>query len=122
MIIQTTLEIKHKELIKIFIKANELYGVYVVEHPFDVRGRLHMGLRLESTREDSIETLTFMGLRHCGIQNMLDDYLLKCGVLVYDLNPKSIGRQEQEEREEKINNQFLTELTKIKEKNRADLD
>jgi hypothetical protein len=115
MIINTQLDIAHIELIKIFIKANDLVGIVLREYPIEVRGRFHMCLQLESTFEDTSIALTFMGVIHCGVLNMLDDYLMKCGVTPDSLKPKSIHRQLQEEREAKFNEEFMTHLLEIKE-------
>jgi len=112
MIIDTKLDIGHKELIKIFLKANELEGVEITEEPFELRGRFHMVLRLNSKFEGTSETFTFMGIRHCGILNMLDDYLLKCGVFPDALQPMSMYRQIQEEREQEINEKFMEKFTR----------
>jgi len=115
MIIQTEIDVAHLELIKIFIKANELVGVVIKETPFEIRGRFHMGLQLESIYEPTSETFTFMGFRHCGILNMFDDYLLKCGIPCDAIKPKSYHRQLQEEKEAGSNASFMKMLeTKMK--------
>lgn len=113
MIIDTLLDVKHIELIEIFLKANELVGATVYEYPMEIRGRHHMCLRIESKFEDTDVALTFMGVRHTGIKNMLDDYLMKCGVPVSQLIPSSIKRQEQEEREAEQNAAFMEQLEKL---------
>jgi hypothetical protein len=112
MIIATKLDIVHLELIKIFCKANDLVGVEISEVPMEVNGRFHMVLQLECKYEPTSAALTFMGFRHCGILNMLDDYLLKCGVDPGSLQPASIQRQIQEEREAKQNAAFVEHLEK----------
>jgi hypothetical protein len=114
MIINTKLDIAHKELIKIFLKANELDAVTISEEPLGINGRLHMVIGLKCTHEPTAEALTFMGLRHCGVLNMLDDYLLKCGVFPDALQPVSINRQIQEEREQRLNEDFLLKFEKLK--------
>src|SRR3954468_19512056 len=113
MIIETRLDIAHIELIKIFFQANDLTGVNITEGTMEVRGRHHMVLQLESTYEPTSVALTFMGVRHCGVLNMLDDYLLKCGVPMDALQPKSYHRQLQEEKEAKQNEAFVEQLEKI---------
>lgn len=110
MIVNTTLDVAHLELIKIFIKANDLTGIIIKEVPWEVNGRFHMVLQLESTYEPSAEALTFLGFRHCGVLNMLDDYLLKCGVAPDALQPKSYHRQLQEEREQKVTEEFMIQF------------
>ena len=67
MIVNTELDVKHLELIKIFVKANDLVGIVIKEVPYEVRGRFHMCLQLETTFEDSAVALTFMGIRHSGV-------------------------------------------------------
>lgn len=114
MIIQTQLDIAHKELIKIFLEANELVGVEITEEPLEMRGRFHMVLRLNSRFEGTSETFTFMDIRHCGILNMLDDYLLKCGVMWDALQPASMHRQIQDEREQEENEKFIKDLNNLK--------
>jgi len=113
MIIETRLDIAHVELIKIFLKANELVGVNIKEATMEVRGRHHMVIHLESTYEPTSIAFTFMGVRHSGVLNMLDDYLLKCGVPMDALQPKSYHRQLQEEKEAKQNEDFVEHLEKI---------
>jgi len=113
MIIETRLDIAHLELIKIFFKANELVGVVFKEATMEVRGRHHMVIHIESTYEPTDIALTFMGVRHCGVLNMFDDYLIKCGVSLDALQPKSYHRQLQEEREAKVNEDFVDHLEKI---------
>jgi len=113
MIIETRLDIAHLELIKIFFKANELVGVNIKQATMEVRGRHHMVIHLETTYEPTSIALTFMGVRHCGVLNMLDDYLLKCGVALDALQPKSYHRQLQEEKEAKQNEDFVAVLEKI---------
>lgn len=113
MIIDTQLDVDHLELIKIFIDANELVGVVIKQVPMTYNGRHHMVLQLESTYDLASEKLTFMGYRHSGVLNMLDDYLLKCGVPYDALKPKSYYRQLQEEQEEEINEDFLEHLQQV---------
>ena len=110
MIIDTKLDIEHLELIKIFMKANDLVGVVITETPVEIRGKIHTCLSLESTVESTSVALTFMGIRHSGILNMLDDYLLKCGVPPDALQPATIYRQLQEERESDLNKDFMENI------------
>lgn len=46
-------------------------------------------IRIFYSEEDE-SALMFMGLRHTGIQNMLDDFLLKCGANPYELHAPKI--------------------------------
>lgn len=117
MIINTKIDVVHLELINIFIKANDLVGIVVSSEPYEINGRFHMTLRLTPTFEDTSATLTFMGIRHSGILNMLDDYLIKCGVPWDAISPPSIHRQIQEEKELKQNEDFMKRLLEIKENN-----
>lgn len=85
MIIQTIISYGYLDLIETFFKANNL--------------EIKCHLRKESSRnlinceyEDNSETalsLTFMSYRHLGFENMLVDYLIRCGV---PRNLISLGR------------------------------
>lgn len=121
MIIETNLDIKHTKLMHIFFKANELVGVVVEEYPVEIRGRHHMMLRFNITYEPSAVALTFMGVRHAGIKNMFDDYLMKCGVPVDALQPASYHRQLQEEREAEENKRFIEHMNNFI-KNNGNID
>lgn len=110
MIINTKIDVVHLELINIFIKANDLVGIVVSSEPYEINGRFHMTLRLTSTFKDTSATLTFMGVRHSGILNMLDDYLIKCGVPWDAISPPSMLRQAQEEKEAAQNERFMANL------------
>jgi hypothetical protein len=117
MIIKTKLDIEHLELIKIFLKANELVGVVITEELWEVNGRFHMVLQLESTCDLTSTAITFLGIRHSGVLNMFDDYLIKCGVPVDALQPKSYHRQMQEERESEVTEDFMLRFMAIKGQN-----
>jgi hypothetical protein len=117
MIINTKLDVAHLELIKIFIKANDLLGVEVNEVPLEIRGKFHMVLQLDCKYDESAQQLSLMGLRHSGILNMFDDYLLKCDVLPNALQPDSIVRQEAEERQAKVLENFEEKQKKDRLKN-----
>lgn len=113
MILKTQIDVRHQPLIVIFLKANDLVGVVVTQEVLEIRGKKHGVLQLESTVEDTSIALTVMGLRHCGILNMLDDYLLKCGVSWDKINPKSMHRQIQDEKEEEQTKKFMDNLLQI---------
>jgi len=88
MEIRTELVQDHKALIEVFLKANELQSVkigtyekVVWDHTFHL-----LKLTYDSDSEDALK-LSYMSLVHMGIPNMLDDFLLKCGVDVSMLNP-----------------------------------
>lgn len=36
--------------------------------------------------DNTCNKITYMALVHAGFQNMLEDYLLKCGVSIYDIS------------------------------------
>jgi hypothetical protein len=119
MIVDTQLSVDHIELIKIFVEANELIETNVIEREVDIRGKKHRMLTLHTFNEDSATKLTFMGLRHAGVLNMLDDFLLKCDVSPLNLQPASIRTQENEEkeaeREAKMQADLEKQMQKIKE-------
>lgn len=107
MLIETMLSTDHIELIKIFIDANELRGMTVLEAKVDIRGTNHSFIHLACHDEDTMEKITFMSLRHSGFLNMFDDYLMKCGVTHNELNPATYRRQLQKEREDETTRIFM---------------
>lgn len=115
MIITTKLSYEHLELIKIFMEANELTGVIIRPADLEIRGIIHRVIELDSTDEDTSSKLTFMGLRHYGVLNMLDDFLLKCGVSPLNLNPSTIYKQEREEYEDILHAQFTQHFDSTKD-------
>ncbi len=81
MIVNTHISYGHLRLINLFFKANELE--VAVDEPLDntdnFRAVEHMVLRYEDDSDTALK-ITFMSMRHLGFENMLCDYLIKCGV------------------------------------------
>lgn len=82
--IDTFLENSHMELIKIFFKANGMNATVVEYTDIENYGFSNM-IRI-FLDDDSMVQATFMATRHAGFQNMLDDYLIKCGVAPHRLH------------------------------------
>lgn len=102
MIIKTEICVDHLALINVFIDANELHGVNVNIVETTINNKKYHVLQLESTNEDTTMKLSYMALIHSGITNMLDDFLLKCGVLVNDIPPHTNRNQLVRERMQQI--------------------
>lgn len=87
MILETKISWGYADLIKTFFEANEL--VVTCEertgHNID-----QINLHIEDD-SDTAMSLTLMGYRHLGIENMLCDYLIRCGIPAGKI---SIGRTE----------------------------
>lgn len=80
---------KHLPLIQTFFMANNFYDTQVLRYNnLDVYGTQEL-IRIfySETHEQDI---TFMALRHSGVQNMLDHFLLKCGIGAYDIHATEI--------------------------------
>ena len=91
MLIQTTLRAEHIELIKIFFKANELKDVVIGTCDKTIGGSIHLVITIEYDDEsDSAQKISYMSLIHSGFQNMLDSYLICCGVSPFELNPSEL--------------------------------
>ena len=113
--IKTNLSIEHLELIKIFFEASKLPNVIIGEYNKILKDVSHKMIDIMYDDED-VETagqITYMSLVHAGLQNMLDDYLMKCGVSVWDLQPKTIREQELKEKEEERAEALEQHLQKI---------
>jgi hypothetical protein len=83
--VNTSILIKHKELIITFFQANNFKDVRVLTYNDINKYGTQEIIRLFYNTEEGVD-ITFMALRHSGVQNMLDDFLMKCGVDVYDLH------------------------------------
>lgn len=76
MIVETCISYAHRSLLDTFFEANDL-DVKVE------RRRAHPVDKINIIYEDNSETamsLTFMGIVHLGVENMLCDYLQRCGI------------------------------------------
>lgn len=88
MKIKTDLRATHIELIKIFFKANELYDVNVCTYNKLIGKLYHSLIEISYDNESvSAEKITYMSFINSGLQNMLDSYLIQCGVSPFELNP-----------------------------------
>jgi hypothetical protein len=78
MIVETQISYGYVEFLKVFFKANNL-DVTIRDMTAYPNGKIILEY------EDNSETaysITFMSVRHLGFENMLCDYLIKCGVPV----------------------------------------
>jgi hypothetical protein len=77
MIVKTHISYGHAELLKIFFKANEL-DVEIEDmsaHPY---GKINL---LYEDDSDTAVAISFMSVKHLGFENMLCDYLIRCGII-----------------------------------------
>lgn len=114
MILQTNLCVAHLALIKVFFEANNMASVNVSDALSIIRGQSHKIIQLSWDDYDIDEKLTLMSLRHSGVQNMLDHYLLKCGVPWNELEPKTYYRQLQKEKEDAQIEEYMEHLKNLK--------
>lgn len=77
MDILTTISYGYVSLIDTFFKANELEATCVKSG--GVPGLEKIIVHYEDN-SDTAYSITFMGIRHLGFENMLCDYLIRCGV------------------------------------------
>ena len=75
MIIRTNISWDYFQLLDAFFLANNLTVKLVerTEHPFSK-------VNIEITDNDTELAITFMSTKHLGFENMLTDYLVRCGV------------------------------------------
>lgn len=88
MEIETDISSEHSNLIEIFFEANEMPGVSIEKYDQEINQVLHSCIKLVVRDDESAERLTAMGLRNYGVKNMLDHYLLRCGILPNELHPR----------------------------------
>ena len=72
--IETHISSGYLELIKIFAQANELVLQFDDKHQ-------HLKISFEEDSDTDIK-ITFLSYRHLGFENMLVDYLKRCGVTI----------------------------------------
>lgn len=90
MEIDTDLSVEHSALVSLFMEANELnfeVGAYTQTED----GQTHQCIRLSTSDTDAESKIIMMGIRHSGVKNMLDHYLLRCAVPVEQLHPRYKG-------------------------------
>ena len=77
-VFETQISYGYKELIEVFAKANNLVFSYE-ERRIDALNRLYLTILVEENSETDL-SITFMSVKHLGFENMLVDYLLRCGI------------------------------------------
>ena len=76
MIVETNISYGYNELLKVFFKANDL-DVTIEDRAAYPHGKIILEYRDDS---DTAYNITFMSIRHLGLENMMCDYLIKCGI------------------------------------------
>jgi hypothetical protein len=78
MDVYTNISYGYLPLLETFFKANDL-DVTCEERIDEQPRRNHTTLHFEDN-SDTAYSITFMSVRHLGFENMLCDYLIRCGV------------------------------------------
>jgi hypothetical protein len=105
--LETHFGAEHKALLEVFFKANKLENVKVSEYHRQYNGKNHK--YIEISWDDNSETgvqISFMSVVHMGFLNMLDDFLLKCGVNAENLGSETVRAQKRAEIEEQKQKEF----------------
>ena len=79
MIIHTKISYGYFELLETFFRANNLIVTCSEGEP-DAYNRTLTILEYEDDSDTAI-SITFMSVRHLGFENMLCDYLIRCGIM-----------------------------------------
>jgi hypothetical protein len=113
MIIKTEIAVLHKELIKIFFQANNLVDTEILEVLYEENDKKYPVLEIvcHDDNDDSTQMLTLLGLRNYGVQNMLDDFLIRCGVHPREIKPYNLVRDREDY---EVNQKFEEFYKKIK--------
>lgn len=96
----TDIDGKNLSLIQIFFKANDMTSVKIESEYFPVNiGEFEMvhpyiKLTYEEDSDDGIN-ISFMATKHLGLENMLIDYLLRCGITSYNICPNNFTRKKE---------------------------
>lgn len=78
MIVKTHISYGYATLIDTFFKANDL-NVVVIEDRTGYVSPKHITLEYEDNSDTAL-SITIMSIRHLGLENMLCDYLIRCGI------------------------------------------
>ena len=96
VIVKTTISVGYMTLLDAFFKANNL-EVKMTDRSAENMMRHLINIEFEEN-SDTAHQITFMSYRHQGFENMLCDYLHKCGV---PLEMIAVGHQPQRNRDMK---------------------
>lgn len=93
-ILNTKLYFRHKELIEIFLQANNFtdYSVQSYTRPDEFSDIELIQIQYQDNDDGMVMSLA---LKHYGILNMFDHYLMKCGVHYSQLSPPPMLSTEQ---------------------------
>lgn len=89
MIINTHISYGYLNLLTTFFKANEL-DVIIEEREDPIANSNQVTLKYEDN-SDTAYNITFMSVKHLGLENMLCDFLIRCGIAPSRI---SIGKQD----------------------------
>ena len=107
MIVDTNISAGYLPLIEIFAQANNLILEFSSRSGQDCRDLLTI---LYNDDSDTAMTITYMSYKHLGFENMLVDYLIKCGI---DPMMISIGRIMAERNLEQLEQEWQAHRRKI---------
>jgi len=105
-IFKTQLDSKHLEKIQIFLEANKLNDTKAEIDEVISGAWIHQTIQVCCNSHDDEVQLTFMAVIHAGISNMLDDYLMKCGVQNWELDAYSLRLEKEAIRAAELERQF----------------
>ena len=77
-VFETQISYGYKELIEVFAKANNLVLEFE-KRDQAIPTRCYLNVLVEENSETDL-SITFMSVKHLGFENMLVDYLLRCGI------------------------------------------
>jgi hypothetical protein len=112
--IKTELSTTYIPLIKIFFEANDMHNVIVDTYSMQVRDYIHDAIQVtyDQDNEDTAGKIAYMSIVHAGFLNMLDDFLIKCNISPYHLQPETMKTQKYEETFRKGTDLSLNEISK----------
>ncbi len=105
--IQTHISSGYKDLLKVFFEANELD--VSLDNPAGKHTHGHIVISYEDNSE-TVYCITAMSVKHCGFENMLHHFLIRCGV---DPHLISIGQSSKSRNMADLEKQWLDHKLKI---------
>lgn len=87
MKVQTEILAYHQDFIQTFIEANEL-DIKIEHYTREIGPVVYNMIELHYDEgSDTAYKISIMSLKNCGLRNMLEDFLIKCGISPFSLNP-----------------------------------
>jgi len=82
-IMRTNITGRQLPVIAVFFEANKLFDlgmkVFTIDVPTETGSESVVAYSYDEENDDAVGTVMYMSIVHSGFNNMLDDFMIKCG-------------------------------------------